>query len=53
MSILNDRKTIKPFLNNKTLNPNELMLIEKKNLISKERVLVNLMNKYLLISQNS
>ena len=39
-------KTRKPFLSNKGLNTNTLMLIEHNNLISEESKLANTMNQY-------
>ena len=39
-------KTIKPFFSNKGLNTNKLMIIEKKNLVSEESVLANMMDQY-------
>ena len=39
-------KIIKPFFSNKGLNPNELILREKDALITDEKALLTLMNKY-------
>ena len=39
-------KTIKPFFSNKGLNTNNIMLIEKNELVYKEEITANIINNY-------
>ena len=39
-------KTIKPFFSNKGLNTNNIMLIEKNELVYKEEIIANIINNY-------
>ena len=39
-------KTIKPFLSNKGLNTNNMMLIEDNEIVGMEEIIANIMNNY-------
>ena len=42
------RKNIKPFFSNKSLNTNNVMLVEDNEIVRKEEIIANIMNNYFI-----